>query len=118
MDSETTWISDSRFERNIGHAQGASGAALTMQTQTHLSNCSFIGNTALNVGGGAAFDLQNGAKVTVTDCFALANVGVGFAGGFNVRGASIVKLQPPSRLDDSTFDVFCSPQTQIPSSPS
>jgi hypothetical protein len=100
---ETTWISDSHFEHNIGHAQGSSGGALTMRSQCHLSNCSFLGNTALNFGGGAALDLQNGAKVIVTDCFALANVGFGFAGGFNVQGASIANCELFFILHHSSF---------------
>jgi hypothetical protein len=92
------WISDSLFERNIGHAQGSSGGALTLLARCYVSNTTFLGNTALNNGGGAALDVQAGAKVTVTDCFALANVGVAAAGGFNVRGALIVNYEPARAL--------------------
>ena len=95
---KTTWISDSVFERNIGHEQGSSGGALTMLSQCYLSNSTFLGNTALNVAGGAALDVQAGAQVTVTDCVALANVGVGIAGGFNVEGALIVNYEPARAL--------------------
>ena len=105
MASETTYFYDSTFERNIGHAEGSSGGALTMSSNCHLSNCSFLENTALNIAGGAALDVQNGAKVTVTDCFALGNIGVGYSGGFNVKGASIVNCE---LCYASTLDVFCS----------
>ena len=37
-----------------------------------LSNVTFLANTALNSAGGAAFDVQGGAKVTAINCFALA----------------------------------------------
>ena len=85
----TTWISDSRFERNIGHAQGSGGGALTILSQCYVSNCSFMENTALNIDGGAAINLQVAAKVTVVDCFARANIAAAWAGGFYVKGAIV-----------------------------
>ena len=72
--SRSVSISDSLFERNIATPESNSGGALTLAQGTMLlTNVSFLANTALSVAGGAALDIQKGAKVTMINCFALGN---------------------------------------------
>ena len=94
--SKTTLIFDSVFERNIGSAVGSSGGggALAIQGATVLlSNTSFLANTVLNAGyGGGAFHALGGAKVTVIDSFALANLASQSGGAVQVDDSELTVI--------------------------
>jgi hypothetical protein len=86
-------VSDSLFQGNIGSAAFAGGALTMAVGYAHLENVSFIANAALMLDGGSAFNLENGAKVTATNCFALANEASGArAGGFAVSSAVLTVI--------------------------
>ena len=105
-------ISDSFFERNIGHAGGTSGGPLTLRTSfSLLTNVSFVSNTAMTPEGGATFDVQVGAKATLINCFALGNVAPTSIGGFNVKDSQLTvinsKYQRVIGKEEETTVPFC-----------
>jgi hypothetical protein len=85
-------ISDSVFERNIGDIEFSGGALTLARGAVRLENVSFIANTALPIDGGAALDVQSGARVTASNCFALANVAVDRGAGFVVYSAMLTVI--------------------------
>ena len=92
----TVSISDTLFEANVGVSEGT-GGALTLTTGfVRLDNVRFLSNTASHFDGGGAFDVQAGAKVTATKCFALGNVGLSSGGGFNVIDSTLTVMNSKS----------------------
>ena len=71
-----------------------------------MTNCSFLANTALNGDGGAAFNIQNKVAVTVTNCYAVANVGVSNAGGFRIDSSEVTVINSTFAESQSSADVY------------
>ena len=84
-------ISDTIFTGNIGDVAFSGGALTLAQGVVLMENVSFLANTAQGFDGGAAFEVQ-GAKVTATNCFARANVGNQFGGGFFVGSGELTLI--------------------------
>ena len=92
----TVSISDTLFEANVGVSDFAGGALALAAGFMRMNNVSFLSNTAKSFDGGGAFHIYSGAKVTVTNSFALGNVGLLQGGCFNVADSALTVINSKS----------------------